>query len=76
MRTLKVTTEYAVDTEEEALAFIQTAQKESMNPQNEPAFSISSSGYAQKEKKAKGEVIAEQFIIKITRVFDTVWSNI
>lgn len=71
MRLIKRTEEYVVDTEEQAIKAIQdfrdTAAKD--------GYVLGASGYTYKTKKAKGEIIAEQYVVKVTKVFGGVWDD-
>lgn len=72
MLILKETCEYRVDTEEQA--------KEAMEILRDSAatkgYTIGSCGYTKKEKKAKGEIIDEAFLIKCVKIYGTIWDNI
>lgn len=71
MRLIKRTEEYVVDTEEQAIHAIQNFRDEAA--QN--GYVLGASGYTLKEKKSKGEVIAEQYVVKVTKVFGGVWDD-
>ena len=55
MKILKQTEEYRTDSEEEAIAVIESYKKDA----EEKGYILGASGYTYKTKKAKGEIIAE-----------------
>lgn len=65
MLILKETCEYRVDTEEQA--------KEAMEILRDSAaakgYTIGSCGYTKKEKKAKGEIIDEGYLVKCVKIY-------
>ena len=71
MRLIKKTEEYVVDTEEQAISAIQNFRDEA----SQNGYVLGASGYTLKEKKSKGEVIAEQYVVKVTKVFGGVWDD-
>lgn len=71
MRLIKRTEEYVVDTEEEAIKAIQNFREDA----EEHGHTVGASGYTYKTKKAKGEVIGEQYLIKVTRILGGIWDD-
>ena len=71
MRLIKQTDEYVVDTEEQAIKAIQDFREDA----TKKGYVLGASGYTLKEKKAKGEVIAVQYVVKVTKVFGGVWDD-
>lgn len=69
MRMLKVTEEYRCDTESEAREAMEQFRKDA-GPQG---YTVGSIGYTFKEKKSKGEVIDEAYILKVTKIYGKVW---
>lgn len=69
MRVLKVTEEYRVDSEIEAKEAMEKFRSEAA--QN--GYSVGACGYTYKEKKSKGEVIDEAWIVKVVKVYGGVW---
>ena len=69
MREIKITEELRTDSEVEA--------KEIMEKYREDAkvkgYTIGASGYTYKEKKAKGEVIDNGFLVKIVKIYSDFW---
>ena len=72
MSLLKKTEEYRVDSEIEAKEAMEKFRSEAA----EKGYSVGSCGYTYKEKKAKGEVIDEAWIVKVVKIYGTVWDNI
>lgn len=71
MRLIKQTDEYVVDTEEQAIALIEKFRQAA----NGDGYVVGANGYTLKEKKSKGEVVACQFVVKITKVFGGIWDD-
>lgn len=68
MRNLLSNTEvYRVDTEEEAKALIEEIKE------NADDYIVDSYSSVRKEKKKKGEVIAEGYQVKITKKYSDFW---
>ena len=62
MEKIQETIKVKHDTEREAVEFIDAERKRA----NDDGFEIKKSGYTKKEKRSKGEVIAEWYISEIT----------
>ena len=71
MKRLKVTEEYRAYSEQEAI----DALNEARTKQNTEGYTLGANGYKYKTKKAKGEIIAEAWIVSITKVYDEVWDE-
>lgn len=71
MRLIKRTEEYVVDTEEEAIKAIQNFREDAAKH----GHTVGASGYTYKTKKAKGEIIGEQYLIKVTRILGGIWDD-
>lgn len=71
MRLIKRTEEYVVDTEEEAIKAIQNFREDA----EQHGHTVGASGYTYKTKKAKGEIIGEQYLIKVTRILGGIWDD-
>lgn len=69
MRTYKETIEIICFTEEEAKQVIEDYRKDA----REKGFTIGSAGYIYKTKKAKGKIIGELFLTKISLVYGELW---
>lgn len=71
MKILKQTEEYRTDNEEEAIALIEHYRKDAMDN----GYVLGASGYTYKTKKAKGEIIDEAWVVKVTKVLGGVWDD-
>lgn len=71
MRLIKRTEEYVVDTEEQAIQTLQDFKEDAAKN----GYILGASGYTYKTKKAKGEIVAEQYLIKITKVLGGIWDD-
>jgi uncharacterized protein (DUF302 family) len=69
MRSLKKTEEYRAETETEAKEFIEQVKEESKSK----GFYVSAYSITHKEKKAKGEVIDDCFVVKIVKTYAPIW---
>ena len=71
MKRLKITEEFKAYTEEEAIRAIEDWRSN----QTKEGYVLSASGYKHKVKKAKGEIIAEAWIVTATKIFNEVWED-
>ncbi len=69
MRVLKITEEYRTDSETEAKALMEDIRANA----SREGYEVSANGYTYKEKKSKGEVIDEAWIVKAVKIYGTVW---
>lgn len=69
MRLLKVTEEYRADSEQEAKEAIERFRQEA----NEKGYMLGACGFTYKDKKSKGEVIDEGYLIKAVKIFSKFW---
>lgn len=69
---LETTTKYRADTEISAKDMIEAFRKEAQ----EKGYTIKKAGYEYKTKKAKGEIIAEAWVVTITQVFGDLWEDL
>lgn len=67
---LKTTEEYRTESEFEAKELM---EKMRANAAAE-GYVLNQCGYTHKEKKAKGEVVDEAFVVKIVKIFNGVWA--
>lgn len=72
MRKLKITEEFKAYSEEEA---IQALEELRANQQKE-GYTLGANGYKYKTKKAKGEIIAEAWVVSATKIFGEVWDDL
>ena len=69
MRSLKKTEEYRAETETEAKEFVESIKEESKTK----GYYVSAYSITHKEKKAKGEIIDECFVVKIVKTYAPIW---
>lgn len=69
---LETTSKYRADDEVAAKDMIEKFRVEA----EEKGYTVKKAGYERKVKKAKGEVIAETFLVSITQVFGDIWEDI
>ncbi len=69
MRLLKVTEEYRADSEQEAREAIENFRKESL----EKGYVLGACGFTYKDKKSKGEIIDEAWVVKVVKIYGKVW---
>ena len=72
MRLLKVTAEYRVESEEEAKQMNEDFKKEA----REHGYVLNSFAYTRKEKKSKGEVIDDGYLVKVVKVYGGFWDGL
>lgn len=71
MKSLKTTYEYRAYTEEEAKSAVIKFHEGS----KQEGYTVGSAGYVRKEKKKKGEVVSEAWIVKCVAIYDTIWDE-
>ncbi len=71
MKLLKQTEEYRTDSEEEAIRVIESYRQDAIDK----GYILGASGYTYKTKKAKGEIIDEAWVVKVTKVLGGVWDD-
>jgi hypothetical protein len=71
MKKLKITEEFKAYTEEEAIQALNDLRAN----QNKEGYTLGANGYKYKTKKAKGEIIGEVWVCKITKIFGGVWDD-
>ena len=71
MRLLKVTAEYRVESEEEAKQMNENFKKEA----KEQGYVLNSFAYTRKEKKSKGDIIDEGYLVKVVKVYGGFWDG-
>lgn len=70
MRTLKSTEEYRVNSEFEAKEAMEKFREEAKSK----GYNIGKCGYVYKNKKSKGDIIDEAWIVSVTKIFSDVWA--
>ena len=69
MKPIKQTEEYVVDTEDNAVKVIEHFRRDAA----EQGYLLGASGYTYKSKKAKGEIVDECYVVKVTKIFGGIW---
>lgn len=69
MRLIKTTEEYIANSEAEAIAIIQNYRTDA----EEKGYKLGACSYTYKTKKAKGEIIDECWVTKITKILGGIW---
>lgn len=72
MRILKVTAEYRAESEEEAKQMNEDFKSEA----KEKGYILNSFAYTKKEKKSKGEVIDDGYLVKVVKVYGGFWDGL
>jgi len=72
MKMLKETIEVKAYDEDSAQAFIQATKENG----KEKGYEVSGYSITKKEKKSKGEVIAEGFLCKVTLTYSNFWDDL
>lgn len=63
---------FRVESEEEGQKFIEKEKEKA----NEEGYSLNKYGMTHKEKKAKGEIIDECWIVELNKTYDSIWGDI
>lgn len=71
MKLIERTEKYVVDSENEAIELIKTSKKDA----EEKHYTLGSSGYTYKTKKAKGEIVGEAWVVSIKKILGGVWDD-
>lgn len=69
---LKVTEEYRAETEQEVKEISEKFRTEA----REKGYILNSLSYTKKEKKSKGEIIDEGYLIKVQKVYGGFWDGL
>ena len=69
MRLIKRTEEYVANSEEEAIAVLEKFRADA----EKEGYMLGANGYTYKNKKAKGEIIDEVWVVKVTKILGGVW---
>ena len=72
MRMLKVTAEYRAESEEEAKQMNEDFKSEA----KEKGYVLNSFAYTKKEKKSKGEIIDDGYLVKVVKVYGGFWDGL
>jgi hypothetical protein len=71
MKLIKVTTETRAYTEEEAKEYIEKFRREALEHQ----YQVGAAGYTLKQKKKKGEVVADGYLVKTVAMHNEFWES-
>ena len=72
MRMLKVTAEYRAESEEEAKQMNEDFKEQARRE----GYILNSFAYTKKEKKSKGEVIDDGYLVKVVKVYGGFWDGL
>lgn len=72
MRILKVTAEYRAESEEEAKQMNEDFKKEA----RDQGYILTSFAYTKKEKRSKGEVIDDGYLVKVVKTYGGFWDGL
>lgn len=72
MRLLKVTEEYRAESEQE----VKEMNERFKNDAKTEGFILNSFSYVKKEKKSKGEVIDDGYLVKVAKVYGGFWDGL
>lgn len=71
-RLLKQTTEYAVNTEEEAKELMEAFRTNAKSQ----GYIVLSAGYTHKEKKKGGEILGTHEVVKLSAEYEKIWDDL
>lgn len=66
---LKTTEEFRCETEEEAKELVEEMKEKSLSG----GYEVTGWSATRKDKKSKGEIIDSAYLVKITKIFGTMW---
>lgn len=69
---LEVTSKYRTTSEEEAKELIEQFRLQAAKK----GYTVKKASYERKVKKAKGEIIAEIFVVSVTQTFAELWEDL
>ena len=72
MRILKITEEYRAESEQEVKEMNEQFKAEA-KPEG---YILNTFSYAKKEKKSKGEIIDDGYLVKVTKVYGGFWDGL
>lgn len=72
MRILKVTEEYRAESEQEVKEMNEDFKAKAVTQ----GFNLNSFSYTKKEKKSKGKVIDDGFLVKVTKIYGGMWDGL
>lgn len=69
---LETTSKYRADSEDQAKEMIEKIREEA----SQKGYIVKKAGFEYKTKKAKGEIIAEAWVVTVTQVFGDIWEDL
>ena len=72
MRLLKVTEEYRAESEQEVKEMNERFKAEAKSE----GYVLNALSYTKKEKKAKGEIVDEGYLVKVAKVYGGFWDGL
>lgn len=72
MRLLKVTEEYRAESEQE----VKEMNEQFKNEAKATGYILNAFSYTKKEKKAKGEIIDDGYLVKVAKVYGGFWDGL
>lgn len=69
---LETVSKYRANSENEAKEMIEQFRNEAV----QKGYVVKKAGFEYKTKKAKGEIIAEAWVVSITQVFGDIWEDL
>ena len=72
MRLLKVTAEYRAESEEEAKQMNEDFKEEA----RKQGYILNSLSYTKKEKKSKGNIIDDGYLVKVVKIYGGFWDGL
>lgn len=72
MKILKVTSEYRAESEEEAKQMNEDFKQEA----KKNGYILTSFSYTKKEKKSKGDIIDEGYLVKVVKTYGGFWDGL
>ena len=69
---LETVSKYRADSEDQAKEMIEKFRAEAATK----GYVVKKAGFEYKTKKAKGEIIAEAWVVSITQVFGDIWEDL
>ncbi len=70
--TLKITKEVKVNTEKDAQHYIESLREDA----KEKGYLVGAAGYTYKQKKKKGEIVGEGYLVKTTELYNEFWDDL
>ena len=69
---LETTTKYRAESETQAKEMIEQIRNEASTK----GYIVKKAGFEYKTKKAKGEIVAEAWVVSVTQIFGDIWEDL